>query len=116
MRGAGRGARDGASELCQASARRRAGGGPRRRVWPLYHQVCQSRCSFEQYDCFHCSSALFASAAAAFLTSADVRVDCLRFVPSRGPGTAIEFALAIIEALYGREKAQQVAAPMVLKS
>ncbi|XP_057815305.1 protein DJ-1 homolog A isoform X2 [Cryptomeria japonica] len=33
---------------------------------------------------------------------------------SRGPGTAIEFALSFIEQLYGKEKAEEVAKPMVL--
>ncbi|KAK2110171.1 Protein deglycase DJ-1zDJ-1 [Saguinus oedipus] len=34
---------------------------------------------------------------------------------SRGPGTSFEFALAIIEALNGKEVAAQVKAPLVLK-
>ncbi|KAG8505535.1 Protein/nucleic acid deglycase DJ-1 [Galemys pyrenaicus] len=34
---------------------------------------------------------------------------------SRGPGTSFEFALAIVEALSGREVAEQVKAPLVLK-
>ena len=33
---------------------------------------------------------------------------------SRGPGTAVEFALALVERLYGREKRKEVAAPMVV--
>ncbi|GLJ38673.1 hypothetical protein SUGI_0788320 [Cryptomeria japonica] len=33
---------------------------------------------------------------------------------SRGPGTAIEFALSFIEQLYGKEKAEEVAKPMVM--
>jgi 4-methyl-5(b-hydroxyethyl)-thiazole monophosphate biosynthesis len=35
-------------------------------------------------------------------------------VTSRGPGTALEFALKLVELLYGEEKAQEVAAPMVI--
>ena len=35
-------------------------------------------------------------------------------VTSQGPGTALEFALKLVEILYGREKAQEVGAPMVL--
>jgi 4-methyl-5(b-hydroxyethyl)-thiazole monophosphate biosynthesis len=35
-------------------------------------------------------------------------------VTSRGPGTALEFALKLVEMLYGEEKAQEVAAPMVI--
>lgn len=37
-----------------------------------------------------------------------------KLVTSRGPGTALEFALALVEELCGREKAAQVAAPMLL--
>jgi protein deglycase len=33
---------------------------------------------------------------------------------SRGPGTAVEFALALVERLYGKEKREAVAAPMVI--
>ena len=33
---------------------------------------------------------------------------------SRGPGTAVEFALALVEALYGRTKREAVAGPMVV--
>lgn len=35
-------------------------------------------------------------------------------ITSRGPGTAIEFALAIVRVLCGEEKAQSVAGPMVV--
>ncbi len=35
-------------------------------------------------------------------------------ITSRGPGTAMEFALALVEALAGREMADRVAAPMIL--
>jgi 4-methyl-5(b-hydroxyethyl)-thiazole monophosphate biosynthesis len=35
-------------------------------------------------------------------------------VTSRGPGTAIEFALALVALLYDRQKADQVAGPMVM--
>ena len=34
---------------------------------------------------------------------------------SRGPGTSFEFALAIVEALAGKEVAAQVKAPLVLR-
>lgn len=34
---------------------------------------------------------------------------------SRGPGTSFEFALAIVEALNGKDVADQVKAPLVLK-
>lgn len=36
-----------------------------------------------------------------------------RVVTSRGPGTALEFALTLVEMLFGRETAEQVAAPML---
>lgn len=35
-------------------------------------------------------------------------------VTSRGPGTAFEFALCLVERLFGREKAEEVAGPMVM--
>ena len=35
-------------------------------------------------------------------------------VTSRGPGTAFEFALCLVEMLFGREKAEEVAGPMVM--
>jgi 4-methyl-5(b-hydroxyethyl)-thiazole monophosphate biosynthesis len=34
-------------------------------------------------------------------------------VTSRGPGTAIEFALKLVELLYGRQKAEEVEKPMI---
>ena len=37
-----------------------------------------------------------------------------RVITSRGPGTAIEFSLALVEQLYGKEKADEVAGPMVI--
>ena len=38
-----------------------------------------------------------------------------RCVTSRGPGTAIEFAIELVALLYGEAKAKAVAAPMMLK-
>lgn len=35
-------------------------------------------------------------------------------VTSRGPGTALEFALTLVEQLYGSAKAKEVAVPMVV--
>jgi 4-methyl-5(b-hydroxyethyl)-thiazole monophosphate biosynthesis len=35
-------------------------------------------------------------------------------VTSQGPGTALEFALKLVELLFGKEKAREVAAPMQL--
>jgi transcriptional regulator GlxA family with amidase domain len=34
-------------------------------------------------------------------------------VTSQGPGTSIEFALALVEQLYGKEKMEEVAGPLV---
>lgn len=36
-----------------------------------------------------------------------------KVVTSRGPGTTIEFALALVEQLYGKEKAEEVSGPLV---
>jgi protein DJ-1 len=38
-----------------------------------------------------------------------------KLITSRSPGTAFEFALAIIEELLGKDAAQKVAAPMLLQ-
>ncbi|MBN2392637.1 MAG: DJ-1/PfpI family protein [Anaerolineae bacterium] len=38
-----------------------------------------------------------------------------RCITSRGPGTAIEFALALIKALYGAEKAREIGKQMLVK-
>jgi 4-methyl-5(b-hydroxyethyl)-thiazole monophosphate biosynthesis len=35
-------------------------------------------------------------------------------ITSRGPGTAMDFSLTLVEVLFGKEKARAVAAPMVL--
>eukprot|EP00123_Amoebidium_parasiticum_P013617 comp22059_c0_seq1/m.32103 comp22059_c0_seq1/g.32103 ORF comp22059_c0_seq1/g.32103 comp22059_c0_seq1/m.32103 type:complete len:190 (-) comp22059_c0_seq1:823-1392(-) len=37
-----------------------------------------------------------------------------RIITSRGPGTSVEFALALVEALQGKEMRDKVGAPMVL--
>jgi transcriptional regulator GlxA family with amidase domain len=37
-----------------------------------------------------------------------------KVITSRGPGTAIEFALALVSALFGPDKAAEVAGPMVV--
>ena len=36
-----------------------------------------------------------------------------KVVTARGPAMAMEFALALVEQLYGKEKADQIAKPMV---
>ena len=35
-------------------------------------------------------------------------------ITSRGPGTSIEFALALVKARFGADKAAEVAGPMVV--
>ncbi|CAE1164489.1 PARK7 [Acanthosepion pharaonis] len=39
-----------------------------------------------------------------------------KLITSRGPGTAFEFALAIVSALAGKEKADSLVAPMLIKN
>lgn len=36
-----------------------------------------------------------------------------KVVTSRGPGTAMEFALVLVEQLFGKEKRDEVAGPLV---
>jgi 4-methyl-5(b-hydroxyethyl)-thiazole monophosphate biosynthesis len=36
-------------------------------------------------------------------------------VTSRGPGTALEWALCLVEQLFGEDKAKEVAGPMVVQ-
>lgn len=36
-------------------------------------------------------------------------------ITSRGPGTAFEFALALVQELYGEKKEKEVAGPMVMQ-
>lgn len=38
-----------------------------------------------------------------------------KIITSRGPGTAFEFGLALVEALEGKEKADSIVPPMILK-
>lgn len=38
-----------------------------------------------------------------------------KLITSRGPGTCIEFALAIVEQIQGKEKAQSLIKPMLIK-
>ena len=40
--------------------------------------------------------------------------DTLPLSRRRGPGTAVEFALALVKQLYGEEKMREVAGPMVM--
>ena len=49
--------------------------------------------------------------------SVEERVDIDgKCITSRGPGTAMEFALKLVAILYGREKAQEVAEPMLFNT
>ena len=36
-----------------------------------------------------------------------------KVVTSRGPGTAMEFSVSLVEQLYGKEKADEVSGPLV---
>jgi 4-methyl-5(b-hydroxyethyl)-thiazole monophosphate biosynthesis len=36
-----------------------------------------------------------------------------KVVTSRGPGTTMEYAVALVEQLYGKEKAKEVSDPLV---
>jgi protein deglycase len=36
-----------------------------------------------------------------------------KVVTSRGPGTTIEYSVALVEQLHGKQKAEEVAGPMV---
>lgn len=48
----------------------------------------------------------------AILVESRVQIDG-QVVTSRGPGTALEYSVALAEKLYGKEKADEVAGPMV---
>lgn len=39
-----------------------------------------------------------------------------KVVTSRGPGTTMEFAVALVEQLYGKEKADEVSGPLLMRS
>nr|XP_051114635.1 protein DJ-1 homolog B [Andrographis paniculata] len=39
-----------------------------------------------------------------------------KVLTSRGPGTALEYAVALIELLYGKEKAEEISGPLVMRS
>jgi len=39
-----------------------------------------------------------------------------KVVTSRGPGTAMEYSVALVELLYGKEKANEVSGPLVMRS
>ncbi|KAL9433192.1 hypothetical protein AB3S75_028084 [Citrus x aurantiifolia] len=39
-----------------------------------------------------------------------------KVVTSRGPGTTMEFAVALVEQLYGKEKADEVSGPLVMRA
>jgi len=36
-----------------------------------------------------------------------------KVITSRGPGTAMEYSVALVEQLYGKQKADEVAGPLV---
>ena len=37
-----------------------------------------------------------------------------KVITSRGPGTSIEFALSLVHQLFGKEKADEIAKPLVI--
>lgn len=47
-------------------------------------------------------------------TQAVVNDESAKLITSQGPGTAMEFALALVEQLLGKDKARQVAEPMLI--
>ena len=54
------------------------------------------------------------------LLEKNIYADCrvvvdTQIVTSRGPGTALEWSLCLVEQLFGPEKAREVAAPMVVQ-
>lgn len=53
----------------------------------------------------------FASAAVESRVQVDGKV-----VTSRGPGTTMEYAVTLVEMLFGKEKANEVAGPLVCDS
>lgn len=54
---------------------------------------------------------------ASYTTSVESRVQLDgRVVTSRAPGTTMEFGVALVEQLYGKEKADEVAGPLVMIS
>ncbi|KAK7244193.1 hypothetical protein RIF29_39011 [Crotalaria pallida] len=54
---------------------------------------------------------------ASYTTTVESRVQLDgRVVTSRAPGTTMEFAVALVEQLYGKEKADEVAGPLVMRS
>ncbi|VDN35657.1 unnamed protein product [Gongylonema pulchrum] len=52
---------------------------------------------------------------AGYKYSEDRVVTTSHIVTSRGPGTAFEFALKLVELLFGAKKVKEVSAPMVVK-
>lgn len=49
-----------------------------------------------------------------FATAVESRVQVDgKMVTSRGPGTTMEYAVTLVEQLFGREKAEAVAGPLV---
>ncbi|XP_009342289.2 protein DJ-1 homolog B-like [Pyrus x bretschneideri] len=54
-------------------------------------------------------------ASGAIAVESRVQVDG-KVVTSRGPGTTMEFAVALVEQLYGKEKADEVSGPLVMRS
>ena len=85
-------------------------------------KLSDSRCNFVQqtltmFQCFATVSKLLQPQTIQLFgcSAAEQRVVVDgNLITSRGPGTALEFALAIVEQLYGSAKAKEVAEPMVV--
>lgn len=59
----------------------------------------------------------FTEKLASYTTSVESRVQLDgKVVTSRAPGTTMEFAVALVEQLYGKEKTDEVAGPLVRTS
>ncbi|XP_024157665.1 protein DJ-1 homolog B [Rosa chinensis] len=64
-----------------------------------------------------CYPSLMEQLAASSATAVESRVQLDgKAVTSPGPGTTIEFAVALVEQLYGKEKADEVSGPLVMRS
>ena len=78
--------------------------------------VLQEHGLLEGYDKVTCHPFFADQIDPAQYTDAHPVVKSKNLITSQGPGTAIEFAAALVEALYGEEKAKEVASPLILKS
>ena len=82
---------------------------PRRRWCCKYHGLLEGR-QATGYPTF--AEKLTGSSKASIASRVVVDKNC---ITSQGPGTAMEFALKLVELLYGPAKAKEVAGPMLVK-